>query len=143
MNFGKYAILTSVKYNFQLEPQWYWEIKPVSSGMELERSKFLLHNRTVQDAQGNRRDLPPTWLEIAHREIALTFAGTNIPEGEKPVEDGGKPILEVGASPQEIERVLRNMPQEMVWEIWVAVGNSYPEWGPANPNPKRAPEETD
>jgi len=143
MNFGKYAILTSTRYTFEKEPTWYWEIKPVSSGMELERSKFLLHNRVVVDASGNRRELPPTWLEIAHREIALTFGGTNIPVEDKPVEDGGKPLVEAGTSTAEIEKVLRGMPQEMVWEIWTAVGQSYPEWGPANPNPTRPPEETD
>ncbi len=130
MNFGKYAILGSITHHFELEPEWTWTIKPITSGMELERSKFMLHNRVVADVNGNRRELPPTWLEVAYREIALTFGGTNVPKDE----DKSTPLLGTDAPIPEIEACLRQMPQEMVEEIWKAIGQAFPKWGPADPN---------
>lgn len=133
MSFGQYAIVDEVTHHFEKEPNWYWKIAPVTSGMELEMSKFLAHRRLVMDRNGERADLPPTSMEIAFREIAMTFAGTNIPEDpEKPVEDGGLPVLLDGASIQEVEVVLAKMPPVMMREIWAAVGKSYPFWGPAD-----------
>ena len=128
ISFGKYAILDSVTHNFEQEPDLYWTIKPVTSGLELERSKFMLHNRVIETLDGVRREMPPSWLEIAHREIALTFGGTNIS-----FEDG-TPVLEPTARPTEVETVLRQLPPDMVLEIWKAIGQAYPKWGPSDPN---------
>jgi hypothetical protein len=128
ISFGKYAILDTVTHYFDQEPDLFWKIKPITSGLELERSKFMLHNRVVEGPDGVRRELPPSWLEVCFREIALAFAGTNITDAE------GKPVLADIATVLEIEAVLKQMPQTMVMEIWKAVGGAYPKWGPADPN---------
>jgi hypothetical protein len=134
IHFGNYSILDATAHHFELEPSWEWKIKPVHSGMELEMSKFTTHNRLVMGPDGIRRELPPTWMEICYREIAMTFGGTNIPKNrEKPLSEGGESILVEGAPIDEIEAVLRKMPQPMVMEIWTAVGETYPKWGPADP----------
>lgn len=139
--FGSYAIIDEVQHDFEKEPKLWWKIKPVTSGDELEYSKFMLHNRMYRDRNGNHVELPPTWLESAHREIALSFHSTNIPLLiDEPVAKGGKPILEPGATVEEIELILAAMPQDMVMEIWAAVGEAYPKWGPSIPNPRAVPE---
>ena len=135
MDFGNYGIIGSVSLYFEKEPEWFWEILPVTSGMELERSKFMLHNRLVMDIAGNRRELPPTWLEIAHREIGLTFGGTNMPADKtRLVSEGGEPALKKGVSVLEVEVFLRTMPQPMIIEIWKKIGEIYKDWGPTDPN---------
>ena len=127
-NFGKYAILTPVEYKFREEPDWTWTIKPILAGEELERSKFLMQKRAITQ-DGQRFELPPTWLEVVLREIALTFGGTTIPKEV----DSKEPALAKSVSIAEIEAFLKTMPQPMVMEIWDAIGVSYPEWGPATP----------
>jgi hypothetical protein len=135
MNFGNYGIIDKVSLYFALEPEWSWDILPITSGMELDRSKFMLHNRMVMDLTGTRRELPPTWLEIAHREIALTFGGTTIPlDKSKPVKDGGEPALKTGATVLEVEAFLKTMPQPMIIEIWKKIAELYKDWGPTDPN---------
>jgi hypothetical protein len=144
--FGKYAVMGDLTHHFELEPDWYWKIKPVTAGMELEMSKFLAHRRIISTVEG-RAELPPTALEIGFREIALTFGGTNVPkmiETNTPIlvgeeadvvwVDSGDPILKADAKIEEIEKELREMPRSMLMEIWRAVGESYPYWGPADPN---------
>jgi hypothetical protein len=134
-NFGEYAIIDGAEHQFEKEPDWTWTILPVNSGMELEMSKFLSHRRLVLGPDGKRYEHPPTNMEIAFREIALTFGGTTIPKDiEKPVAEGGEPILKAGASVQEVERVLASFPRAMFMELWQAVGQSYPYWGPEDPN---------
>lgn len=131
MDFGNYGIIGNAILHFEKEPDWYWEILPVTSGMELDRSKFMLYNRIVMDATGNRREQPPTWLEIAHREIALTFGGTNIPlSKDKPDE----PVLKKGVTSLEVEVFLKTMPQPIIVEIWKKIGEIYKDWGPIDPN---------
>ena len=130
-DFGNYAIVAGVTHQFEKHPEWEWTILPVISGMELEMSKFSTHSRIVQDPDGTRRQLPPTWMELCYREIAMTFGGTTIPKDSETPEE---PILNAGASITEIEEVLKEMPQDMVMEIWKAVGQAYPKWGPADPN---------
>lgn len=133
-NFGKYAIAGGLTHNFEQEPGWWWKILPVTSGMELEMSIFLNHNRIFSNREG-RKEQPPTNMEIAFREVALTFGGTNIPaDPEKPVEEGGPAYVTVGEPVEDIERALRAMPRDMFMEIWRAVGEAYPYWGPADPN---------
>ena len=80
-NFGKYGLVGITRHEFEKEPQWYWNIKAVTSGMELDNSKFLAHRRLVATQEG-RTELPPTVMEVAFHEIALCFGGTNIPEDE-------------------------------------------------------------
>ena len=132
-NFGKYAIVSAATHHFENEPDWWWKINPVDSGMELEMSKFLAHKRSV--FQGRERvEMPPTWLEIAFREIALTFGGANIPATDTPVEEGGEPLFKDDMSVEGIEAILTSMPRAMLMEIWKAVGEAYPMWGPSDPN---------
>ena len=78
INFGGYAIIEGAKYSFEKMPDLWWEIKPITSGMELARSKFLYHNRVVEGLDGARYEQPPSPMEIAYREIALTFGGTSM-----------------------------------------------------------------
>ena len=131
LNFGNYAILDPVVHHFEQEPDWWWKIKPADSGAELEMSKFLMHNRVFIRPDGTRVDLVPTNLEIAIQEIALTFGGTNIPKDPKAkVEDGGDPIIPVGTTTEQIKAILVRMPHAMLMEIWDAVGEANPEWGP-------------
>jgi len=132
INFGDYAIVGDHEYHFEKSPSLYWKIAPVTSGAELARAKYLMHNRMVTDTSGNTFEQPPTALEIAHREIALLYAGTNIAT----VED--KPILSDKPSVAEIERALGQFPPEMIAEIWVEIGRLYPKWGPADPNDWKA-----
>src|SRR5512138_1564027 len=112
--FGKYAIFDDVTHTFEKENGWWWKIKPPTSGDELAMSKFLVNNRMEVGSDGVRREFPPTNAEIMHREIALTFAGTNIPLGDKSVEEGGEPVVKAGAQPEIIEATLREMPHDMV-----------------------------
>ena len=124
MNFGKYAILQPVTHNFEKEPDWNWIIKPVTTNEELALSQFLSTERVMVMSDGSRIGRPATNIDVAVREIALTFGGTNIP-GED-----GKPVIELGASLDQIEAVLKKMPHPMVLEIWDAIAEAIPGWGP-------------
>jgi hypothetical protein len=133
-NFGKYGFVGETKHMFDEEPQWYWLIKSITAGMELENSKFLAHRRLVMGPDG-RTELPPTAMEVAFHEIALTFGGTNIPlDDSKPVEEGGEPIIPKDASMDVIMKALGTFPRAILMEIWRAIGQSYPFWGPTDPN---------
>ena len=123
MKFGNYAILDIVEHHFEKEPDWVWKIKPPTSGDELAMQKFMVNNRYEIDVEGTRREFPPTVIEIAYREIAITFSGTTIPG------DDGKPILADNAKVSDIENMLRQFPHEMTMEIWKALGAAVPGWG--------------
>lgn len=132
--FGKYAVISEVTHTLSEEPGWWWKIKPVTSGMELEMSKFLSHRRLVTTPSG-RVEMPPTSLEIGFHELALSFGGTNIPKfADKPVEEGGEPIIAKDATIEQIEEVLKSFPRSLFMELWRAVGEAYPFWGPLDPN---------
>jgi hypothetical protein len=124
--FGKYAILSEVTHKFEKEPDWYWKIKPATSMDELQVAKLLSTEKFTISADAERVNLRPTTLEIAVREIAVLFGGTNIPTSET----DPAPILKVGDSLDRIESVLLRMPREMVQEIWAALGECTPNWGP-------------
>ncbi len=135
-DFGSYAIIDVVEHHFEKEPDWVWKIKPPTSGDELAMSKFLVQNRVEIDSIGTRREFPPTYTEIAYREIALCFGGTTIPKSGKngkPVAEGGDPLLPDNARVEQIEATLRRMPHEMVMEIWAAIADAVPGWGPQRP----------
>jgi hypothetical protein len=127
-NFGKYAILGAITHYFEDEPTWYWKIQPPNSGVELKMAQFLQEYRLTRP-DGSRELL--TDIAIAHQEIALLFAGSNIPvDISKPVEDGGEALLKPGASIEDIKIVLSEMPQIMVFEIWMAIAEGNFGWGP-------------
>ena len=139
MKFGKYAIIDNVVHTFEKEPDWTWTIKPPTSGDELAMSKFLNTGRVETGIDGVRREYPATSMEVAHQEIALTFGGTTIPlDDDKPVAQGGEPILKIGASTEAIKAVVRQMPNEMVLEIWNAIADAVPGWGPYRPKVKKS-----
>ena len=127
MKFGKYAILQPVIHNFEKEPEWTWTIKPVTTSEELSLSQFLTTERVLVAPDGSRIGRPATNLEVALREIALTFGGTNI------LDDNGQPILAPNATIDEIEAVLRQMPNEMTQELYHSLADAIPGWGPIQP----------
>jgi hypothetical protein len=132
--FGNYAVCDPVIHYFAKNEEWHWKIKPPTSGDELAMSRFLVQNRIELGPDGVRHEFPPTNMEIMYREIALTFAGTNIPaDMEKPVEDGGAAFIPDNAKVETIEACLRLMPHPMVVEIWDAVGDAVVGWGPVRP----------
>lgn len=125
MNFGKYAILSNARHHFKQEKEWWWEFKPVTAGDEIALLTFIVRGRDIE-VDGATKTVSHLNQTIAFREVALAFGGTNIPKKE-----GAKtPILEVGAPIEEIEAVLKSMPNDMFLEIWTALGETYPFWGP-------------
>ena len=131
MNFGNYAIVDNVRHYLEKEPTWWWEVKSPTVNDEIALARFIRSDGEEGIGKLN--------IQIAAREIALTFAATNIPQDpEKPVEDGGKSILKKGAPPEQVEQVLEQMPAEMLYEIWGAVGEAVPMWGPRVPELEEA-----
>jgi len=128
INFGGYAVLEGIEYNFEKMSDLWWKINPITSGMELARSKFIYHNRVIEGLDGARYEQPPSPMEIAYREIALTFGGTNMK-----FEDDSE-VLPNDAGVFQVEAVLEKLPQEMVMELWKEIGRLFPKWGPVDPN---------
>jgi hypothetical protein len=126
-DFGDYAIADGVEHHFEKLPGKSWIIKPVTSKAEINRSRFMLHNRVVETVDGTRYEMPPTAVEVRNREVALLFGGTNL------TTKSGKPVIQDDPPIQEVEALLEKMPPEMVNEIWVKIGQVYPKWGPADP----------
>jgi len=137
VNFGKYLSLIPFEYHFKKEPDWYWRIRSVTAEDELAKDQWWTNNTDLF----NGIPVPPAGFRVMIFEIVRTFAGTNIPKTDKPVEDGGKPVLSDNATEAEIETVVRSMPPEMVTEIWYAIGDINPFWGPARP--KKAEESSE
>lgn len=133
-HFGKYGIIEGDTLNFSEEPELWWKILPVTAGMELGLTRFIQEGNKII-LNGEEHVVPHNNIEIACREVALTFGGTNIPESA----GSDKPALKVGASLEEIEKFLATMPQGMFLEIWTQVGELYPFWGPAK-KVKKEPE---
>ena len=132
--FGKYAIIQPVTHNLKLEEGWWWVINPPTSGDEVAMSRFLSNGRRELGPDGVIREFYPTNIEVVHREIALTFGGTNIPG-----EEGGL-ILSDNAKTEDVEKVLMTMPLEMVMELWAALGEAVPSWGPERPKESKSSE---
>lgn len=131
INWGDYAILDKSKFFFKKMPGWYWIVKPVTGLLEIEYIKFL----------PSRDDAQKPWVEIAIRQIALTFGGTNIPAGTDSVEDGGTPVIDTSMTVENIEAIINAMPIDMILEIWRMVGRANPGtmWGPARVEDEEAP----
>lgn len=115
VDFGKYAVIDPVTYNFQDEPDFWWKIKPITSADEMDLQRWRL--------QRNKANNPITWIEGAIREISLCAHSTNLPGAG--LEDGG--------SVSQFEELIKQMPPSMLGEIWVAVGEANPLWGPPRP----------
>jgi hypothetical protein len=152
MSFGKYAVLQEVVHTFEKEPDWTWTIRPVTMNEELAMAKFTSRDLFVVMPDGARVARPITTQEIALREIALTFGGSTIPAVQEAVDaevdkqtvhTSGVPLLPENAAVDAVEAALRTMPADMVLEIWKAVGEACPPWGPKPKEdegaPKKAP----
>mgnify|MGYP001056892004 CR=1 FL=1 len=138
MKFGKYAVVQPVTYTFKEEPDWTWTFKPPTAKDELELQAFVTQGRTITE-NGRTETRPVTPMEMTFEELALTFGSTTIPEykqenGEWVATD--KPILKDNASPAAVKKVLSEMPTEMVLELWQALGEHVPNWGPITKDPK-------
>lgn len=139
MDFGKYAILQPVTHNLEKEPQWWWKINPPTAVAELEVARLLSTERKRTEFDGTQISVVTTTIELAMREIAVTFGGTNIPLPD----NQNKPILPDNASPQQVEAVLSVMPRELILELWEAVGEACPGWGPVVRRRKAVSESAD
>lgn len=122
-DFGPYAILDNVTHHFEKKPEWTWTFKPVTSRDEYQMAKFMREHSRIVDG----RFVPPDWITIAWRELAVTFGGTTIPGPD------GNPILHPDATVEQVEEVLKEMPLPMLKELWTALGEVNPTWGPAKP----------
>jgi hypothetical protein len=139
MKFGQYAVIQPVTYNFEKEPEWHWKFKPPTAKDELELQRFLFQKRSRTTPDGMREQLPATSMEVVFRQLALTFGGTNIPkyvEVKGEWQETEKPILKEDDSVEEIEKVLGEMPAELIQELWNALGEHVPNWGPVKEDPK-------
>jgi len=130
MKLAGYSIIDSTKHYLEKNPDFYWEILPATALHEMAMQKFLLQNRALITPDGVKREYPPTVIEVALREIALVFGETNIPaDPEKPVAEGGEPILPKGASVEKIEALLMQFPTDLIDELWFAITKANPDWG--------------
>jgi len=126
-DFGDYAIIDGIEYEFEKLPGATWTIAPVTSAHELKRSRYMMHNR-ILETEGTRYEMPPTAMEVRNYEVALLFGGTTLKK------KNGEPAI--GANPEfrEIQDLIGKMPPAMINELWVKIGEMYPQWGPSDPN---------
>lgn len=129
IHFGKYAILQPVKYSLKEEPDITWTFRPPTSADDLEMTKFLNRGKITMGFEGTVREAPPTWLEICHRELAVTFGGSTL------AYEDGTPVLSDKATIQEVEAIVRLMDPKLVQELWEALGAHVPGWGVSKPKP--------
>lgn len=135
-NFGKYAILSNAEYHLEQEPDWWWKFRPTTSIDDLEYARFL------DEFYKTHEPRPDDWVVAAWRQLAISFAGTNIPS-DKDMEVVGQsvPILQVGATIDEVENVVKQMPLNLIAELWIALGKANPLYGPPSVK-ENQPEET-
>jgi hypothetical protein len=139
MHFGNYAVVLPYTHNFEKEPDWYWKFNPPTAKDELDLQRFLFQRRT-RTVNGVAEQLPATSMEVVFHQLALTFGGTNVPKYEQD-EDGkwvktDSPVLKKGAETEDVKKVLGEMPTDLVMELWVALGEHIPNWGPIQDDPK-------
>jgi hypothetical protein len=129
--FGKYAVIEPKRYHFKDEPSLWWDIKPPTMGDELALTEFMSAGKITRTEDGVVQEGAPTWLDTFFLQVALLFAGTNIPaDPDKPVEGGGDPYIKVGTDRNIVMDRIREMPPEMVFEILDAIAECVPGWGP-------------
>jgi hypothetical protein len=106
-------------YTFPNIRNGWWRLKSPSEEGELSMGKFP----EVCDYEYNQSKHRSKLIQLAIREIALTYGGTNLV-----FEDGLS--LEQSASIDEIESFLLRFSNQTIIGIWYAVGEVYPTWGP-------------
>jgi len=128
--FGQYAILDSKRYTLEKEPEWYWEFKVITSKDEVTYAQWQdAHVRHVE-IDGRPVSLAPMGFEAAWYELAMSFAGTNIPG------DDGTPIVKPEMSMDEKQEVLKTFPGDLLSELWLGLKSVYPFLGPRLTKPK-------
>ena len=125
MSFSNYAILTPVVHQLEKNPELTWSIRPPTTKDEIALSRFYTEGR-ITFMDGQRFTYPWSNIEIAIRQLAMLFGGTNIPKSEQ----DASPALTEKASIAEIENFLGNLPTEVIKELWAALGQVAPGWGP-------------
>jgi hypothetical protein len=125
MSWEKYAILEPVVHRFEKMPDLYWKIRPPTTKDEIQLSRFLMGGSYIMSGS-EKVNVPHTAAEVAVFEISLLFAGTNIPLSDT----DPAPVLNVGASPEDVQGYLGTIPSAVLVEIWQALGKAVPGWGP-------------
>ena len=126
MAFEEYAILDPIEHEFEKEPGKTWTIKPPTSKEEITLSRFYAEGR-ITFIDGQRFTYPWSNIEIAIRQLAMLFGGTNIPISEK----NKNPVLKQDADIAEVEAYLGTLSTPVIKELWAALGKAVPGWGPA------------
>ena len=142
--FSTYAVLTASEYHFKKEPKLLWRFRPAASRDELAMTTFATLEGNFPGPNGDTVVRYPNIIEIAWRELAILFAGSNIPMSEISPEDLEKcatqeeadkliaalPCLPDNATVPQVEALLASMPHAMITEAWAALGDANPGWGP-------------
>ena len=115
IQFGKYAVIDPVVYNFKDEPEMWLKFRPVTVADVLEYQRWLQKRYDAKD--------DPQWIEVAVQEVSTCAVATNIPGAG----------LEGGGSKAQFEELLMTMPPAMLSELWVKVAEVNPLWGPPRP----------
>lgn len=132
-NFGKYAVVSSVKHVFEKEPTWFWKINPPTVKSEMEVAKLLSSETKKIGPNGTITLVPVTTLELSILELSLLFAGTNIP---------GCDLVE-GDPLEKIQAYVGTLPRDMIIEMWETLGDACPGWGPSKKRAKAPVSETE
>lgn len=127
---AKYAVLDNSKHVLELTPEYYWEFRPVSTADEIRVQKEIAGRTMII---GDRIS-GPTQMELAIIELASSFAGSNLPADSDDPDAKVVPALKDKASFQEVYDYLCTLPVALVDELWRALGEVNPTWGP-----KKAP----
>ena len=142
--FSNYAGNSPVEYHFKRDPGLKWYIKYATAHDEHAMMIFATSAGIFIGTNGQPVTRYPNIVEIAWREIAILFAGTNIPAQEidqdlldacATQEEVDKlvtalPRLSNNATIDQVEALIGSMPQVMVVELWKALGEINPGWGP-------------
>lgn len=115
VDFGKYAVLDNPEYTFRRDESLKWKFRPTTAEDEIEIQRWI-------QEQADKK-IEPTWVEIAMKQLSIMSVSTNIPGAG----------LEEGGSRVQFEELLRQIPLDMFGELWIALGEINPLWGPPRP----------
>jgi hypothetical protein len=124
MPFEKYAVIDCHKHVFKEEPDLYWLIKPPTIADEISLSRFYQEGR-IRMIDNQRIVFPWSNIEIACHQLALLFGGTNITK-----EGTDQLVLPDNSRAETVEKYLGSLPTSVVKELWEALGEAVPGWGP-------------
>ena len=130
---GDYAILDGVTHNLERKPEFFFNIRPITAADELAMQKIFQKIEHF-DADLNRI-IPVSNLDAQIVEVAMAYAGSNIPHVKESVKDG-KLVQEkfdppaVGSPFEVVREYIESMNRVVVEELWLAVGKANPTLGP-------------